>query len=247
MRWVDHVRVSTQQWIGVDGCRGGWFAVAVDAAGTVRHARFTRFAELVTAFDGDALIGVDIPIGLPSRHTTFRACDRAARRLLGKGLTPRVFSPPTRPALHAPTFAGACAAHRAEVGKAISLQSFHIAPKIREVDTLLRDKPVIAARVLEFHPELVFMRINKGSPVRSSKKSGAGRAERLEHIRGLSSAVARACADAFARYPGYWVARDDVLDAAAIAVALTHGEPVHTTVAPPAPRDEAGLPMQIQY
>ncbi len=234
-------------WIGVDGCRGGWFAVSVKTSGVVGCSRFDRFADLAAAFPSGACIGVDIPVGLPSRHCPARACDRAARRLLGPGLTSRVFSPPARRTLEVRDYPAACAANRAEVGKAISLQSFHIMEKIREVDTFLRQHSKDVARILEFHPELVFMQLNSGIPVRLSKKQSAGCGKRLALIRARSPVTARACEAAFAAHPRRLVARDDILDAAAIALALTGGAPLHTAVPDPAPRDAAGLPMQIHY
>ncbi len=239
--------METGQRIGVDGCRGGWFAVAVDVAGTVRCRRFACFADLVAESGHGARIGVDIPVGLPSHDLPFRECDRAARRLLGRGLTSRVFSPPSRHALAAACYREACAANRAEVGKALSLQSFHIMAKIREVDTFLRQHPAAAARILEFHPELVFMRLNGGVPVRMSKKRRAGRDMRLALIAGRSREVESACEAAFLGFPRRNVARDDILDAAAIAVALHEPAALRTAVPAPAPRDHAGLPMQIHY
>ncbi len=233
-------------WVGVDGCRGGWFAVSIEASGRVGCARFEGIAELAAAFPAGARIGIDIPIGLPSRHCPFRDCDHAARRLLGPGLTSRVFSPPARRTLAAENHAGACAINRAETGKAISLQSYHIMEKIREVDAWLRQHPAVGDRVREFHPELVFLRLNDGTPVRSSKKLRDGFDQRMALIRAHSPAVARACDEAIDAYPRKLVARDDILDAAAIAVALTNGD-LQTAVPRPAPRDNADLPMQIHY
>ena len=76
---------STRTFIGIDGCRAGWFCVILDGAGhwSFRLAPDARaVGELAVAAAG-ALI--DIPVGLPDSGPEGRLCDREARRLLGPG------------------------------------------------------------------------------------------------------------------------------------------------------------------
>ncbi len=48
--------------VGVDGCPGGWVAIAYDtAAGTLVPRVHPYFAELLAAYPDAACIGVDIP------------------------------------------------------------------------------------------------------------------------------------------------------------------------------------------
>jgi predicted RNase H-like nuclease len=68
-----------------------------------------------------------------------------------------VFTPPSRPALGAATYAEA----RLGVAGAASLsaQAFGLAPRIREVDALLHERPALRERLVECHPELAFRRL----------------------------------------------------------------------------------------
>src|SRR5262245_9293744 len=80
--------------VGVDGCRGGWIAAALEP----ERGRWTAlvlpdFAALLAAFPDAAAIAVDIPIGLPADGP--RACDRLARARLGPRRS-SVFPAPSR-------------------------------------------------------------------------------------------------------------------------------------------------------
>jgi predicted RNase H-like nuclease len=175
---------------GVDGCRSGW---VVAIGGTVHVvARFTDVLDLDVS-----IIAVDMPIGLPDAGP--RACDVAARRLLGPRRS-SVFPAPVRATLQATTYDNALRLHRAADDRGLSKQAYNLLPKIAEVDDALPD-----ARVVEAHPELAFARL-LGAPAEHSKRAAAGRAERLKAL-GLEAAP---------RVRG--AAADDVLD----AIALTH-------------------------
>src|SRR5437870_4489813 len=88
--------------LGVDGCPGGWCAVALEVGdGRARPAGARVYSSVAEILASDAaVICIDIPIGLldvPGQ----RRCDVEARRLLGPAW-PRVFIPPCRQALGAP-------------------------------------------------------------------------------------------------------------------------------------------------
>ena len=65
-------------------------------------------------------------------------------------------------------------------GRGISKQLFNILEKIRDVDRL--QSPRLQARLFEMHPELSFTML-AGAPMRSNKRTAAGRAERLAALR----------------------------------------------------------------
>ena len=69
--------------------------------------------------------------------------------------------PPDRAALAAEDYADACriAFASSEPPRKVSKQLFMLAPKIREVDALLRDYAALAGRVFEVHPEVAFWRL----------------------------------------------------------------------------------------
>jgi len=107
------------------------------------------------------VLAVDMPIGLPDEGR--RACDTEARRRLGPRRS-SVFPVPTRGALAATTFADV---------SGLSIQGWHLVPKIREVDACWE------RRVVECSPELS-LAVVSGAPMTASKRTPEGRAERLD-------------------------------------------------------------------
>ena len=111
-----------------------------------------------------AAVGIDIPIGLPARGP--RACDVQARALLGPRRS-SVFPAPVRDVLGAASYADACARSRAATGKALSQQAWNLVPRIADVDRALTAHD----RVVEVHPEVVFVRLAGALP---PKKTAEG-------------------------------------------------------------------------
>jgi len=161
-----------------------------------------------------AVVAIDMPIDLPL--TEPRESDALARRRLGRrGAS--VFATPMRAALHAPTHAEANAANRAASGKGLSIQAFHLLPRIREVETWLAsgvDTPVIEA-----HPESSFATL-AGAPLVHSKRTAAGVLERRALLASVGLEPATTDLDVRGGV-------DDVLDAAAAtwtALRFVNGE-----------------------
>ncbi len=99
-----------------------------------------------------------MPIGLPERvGLGGRGAERAVRSFLGPRQS-SVFSVPARAAVYAPDYPSACEAARAhsDPPRAVSKQCFHLFPKIREIDGLLRAEPALRGRIFESHPEVAF-------------------------------------------------------------------------------------------
>src|SRR5713226_6413789 len=89
-------------WVaGVDGCKGGWFAVFFESDGKgFRAKRFDLLTEVLTFEPKAKVVAVDVPIGLLDKaEPGGRDCDRLARELLGQPRARSVFSPPVRGAL----------------------------------------------------------------------------------------------------------------------------------------------------
>jgi predicted RNase H-like nuclease len=210
--------------VGVDGCRGGWLAVPREGGYPVVHA---TFADLLRA-EPRATLAVDVPIGLLDMgRTGDRACDKAARRLLGFPRRASVFPPPLRSRLHA-----------SERPPEMGAQSFAILPKVREVDALLA--PALQARCVEAHPELAFTLL-AGRPMRHAKRAPEGKTERRR-------ALGRIPGRPFARLrdPPRGAAVDDLLDACVLAwtaARVAQGESLRLPDSPPV--DSRGLRMEI--
>lgn len=237
---------SQVSWVaGADGCRAGWVVVLRNVrTGQVRLRLVPRFASLLLLTESPRITCVDVPIGLLDHaEPGGRACDRAARAVLGWPRRASVFSPPVRAALGARDHTAASAANRASSVAAvgISKQTFGILEKIREADLAMR--PGAQTRVKECHPELSFMELANGKPLADGKKTAAGQSARLSLLRGAGFPDPRRSMTEVAR-PG--VATDDVLDAHVCcwtALRIAEGTAVRLPDHPP--RDAHGLHMEI--
>jgi predicted RNase H-like nuclease len=234
---------------GVDGCRAGWVVLlagfrASEAAPVQLAWRVcARFDEVLALPERPAAIAVDMPIGLLERAAPGgRACDRAARGLLGRPRASSVFSPPTRPALLNDGYADAMARN----GAGMSKEAYNILPKIRELDGLLT--PGVQSRVFEAHPELAF-RALAGQPMRHSKKTPAGRRERLRCLRPVFGAAFRDPLRVRLELGAGRVALDDVIDAYVLAHAARRIQTGQASRLPqgPVPVDARGLRMEIWH
>ena len=158
--------------LGLDGARGGWVGALV-TDGRVRWLRFGHVTEAL-ALDVE-VVGVDMPVGLPP--TGRRECDVLAKSLLGRA-HPRVFLAPPRGVLAAAAYPDANRLHRELAGGlGLSVQTWHLVPKVREVDEVADDP-----RLVEVHPELSFAALG-GAGALPSKKTADGRALRVETLR----------------------------------------------------------------
>ena len=180
-----------------------------------------------------AAAAIDIPIGLSARER--RACDTEARRLIGPRRS-SVFPAPARSVLSARSYREACDISRRVCGRGISKQLFNILEKISEVDRL--QSPRLQARLFEMHPELSFTML-AGAPMRTNKRTPAGRTERLAALRSTFGDVAR-----IVEPPPAGAKRDDVLDAMVGAwTARRHVARAHVQLG--GELDERGLRMEM--
>lgn len=233
--------------LGIDGCRGGWFRVAltlpvlrVDCA---LLADTTAVLQDVRAAD---LALIDMPIGLPPGREP-RECDRAARALLGRPRAASVFPVPARAALSAPDYVSANRINREHTGRGLSRQAWNIAGRIAAIDAALREDPNLAGRLLESHPEVCFASFNGGLPMQHYKGTMAGATERRRLLAGMLPALSRLLSEALANHPRRLLAADDILDAAVLALTATAGPDGLTRLPTAPPRDACGLPMQMVH
>src|SRR5689334_14861307 len=154
---------------GADGCRTGWVVCRRDADGSLDVRVVKTLAE---ACEGLSVLAVDMPIGFVDVPRPPRICEVEARKLM-PGKASSIFPTPCRPALACTTHAEANATSR-KLGIGINQQTFHLFPKMREVDALLRGNRKLKRVVFEAHPELAFARMNGGNPVLSKKRQPEG-------------------------------------------------------------------------
>lgn len=199
--------------LGADACRAGWVGIVIGASpeaggDEVRAYVDGEIAGLVAqalASSPLAVIGIDIPIGLPDQSA--READLLARKAAGQRWA-SVFVTPVRAALACPGHEEASALNRELAGSGISRQAFNLRDKILQVDRWLPDAPCAAAEV---HPELCFAAM-AGAPLADGKTTWAGAARR--HAL-LAAEGIRISGDLGLSGVGAGV--DDVLDAAAVA------------------------------
>lgn len=232
---------------GVDGCKTGWCVVQRDTESR-RLSRYIApdFLAVLDKTRGASIVAVDIPIGLLDAAVPGgRACDIAARKLLGPKRGSSVFPPPVRATLDCRTYHQASKANQDSslAGIRISQQCFAILPKIREVDRAMT--PELQRKIREIHPELCFFALNGGNAITQPKRTANGMDVRLVLLQkhGFGSLSSEAVKP---KCPG--VETDDILDACAAcwtAERICLGAAV---CIPPLPaRDTRGLRMEMWY
>ena len=246
---------------GIDGCPAGWVAVSRHHADSaLKTAVFSDICSLIEGFPQTAIFAVDMPIGLPDFVTgPGRGPEKAVRPFLRERQS-SVFSVPSRAAVYAECgpFSGQgdiIIAHKraslvafatSDPPRKISIQSFNLFPKIREIDTLLRERPDLTDRIFESHPEFAFSMLNGGMPMKLPKKikgkiNPPGMEERKQLLASLG--LPRNFLD---QNPPIGAATDDFLDACAmllVARRISCGE----AKPHPAPliRDSHNIPVAI--
>lgn len=212
--------VTSPQMVGVDGCRAGWVVASRTDIVVVPHLRLDR--AMIT--------GIDMPIGLAANGR--RACDFKAREFLGARRS-TVFPAPPRACLNDSTHAEANETARRVSGKGLSIQTFHLIVKIREVDELVT--PNDDNSVVEVHPECAFATMSNDTPL-PSKHTADGIRQRLALIEAEFGALPPTPKGA---------QLDDVLDAFAVLWSVERfARGAHRTFGDGA-RDECNLPMRI--
>jgi predicted RNase H-like nuclease len=190
------------------------------------------------------IVAIDIPVGLLDAYEAGgRACDRAARKLLGRPRGSSVFPAPVRAVLAAAKWEEACILSRSSApwGKALSKQTFGILDKIREVDGLLQTRPELRKIIREVHPEVCFSEL-ASAPVIHRKTSSQGREERWRTL----SPKFPDLQEIKQAGRGEGLLIEDVLDAtvacwSALRLAVGKGR----SLPDPVPLDSTGLQMAI--
>jgi predicted RNase H-like nuclease len=199
---------------GVDACGSGW--VSVSFGDGVRVVCRDRFVGVYEEVSEDAMVLVDIPIGLPEEGR--RVCDEEAKDVLGcRGSS--VFYAPPQEAVYSDSYSEAN--ESADVG--VQPPAWGIAEEMREVNDLVVDGGCQGADVHETHPEVCFYGLC-GLPIPYSKKTERGREARnsvlCRYEERLGFSVDDVVSEAVERKG---VAPDDALDALAAAVTARIG------------------------
>lgn len=193
---------------GVDGCRAGWVAFKVEVPSLTTSVDVVDLPDVLSKRPTELFcIAIDIPIGLLDGS---RACDKAARKLLGQPRGSSVFAAPCRAALAAKSHAASSSINRKKTTRGLSQQAWGIAPKIKQVDDAITSE--CQRWALEVHPEVCFWALNQHRPMAHNKKTKGGAAERVVLLRRAFPQIETHLANRPRA-----VGADDLLDAAAAA------------------------------
>lgn len=173
--------------LGVVPCPAGWLVMGAKLQGVNMSAQapeaHSRFIDVLDSRPPFAVMALHLPLGLPAEHTRGgRACDRAARRLVGRPRSAAIASPPTREDL---------TAWRTGGSPPVSAVTRSLLRRISEVYEVIGSYH--QRTVFEAHPEMSFYQLNENRPLRYAKNTVAGRGERrtlvVDRIPGAEQAL----------------------------------------------------------
>ena len=220
---------------GVDAYKRGWVAVVIEDGRFLDARVFPTIGELRSTLSNASVIGVDIPIGLPT--SARRAADAEARAFVGPRRS-SVFPTPPRAVIEAETYEEARRVANVQFGIGVSSQAYRgLRAKILEVDAVVGDDD----RLIEVHPEVSF-RALAGHDLQYSKRTWNGQMERRGLLEGAGIELAADLGEAGA------VPVDDILDAAVGAwTAARYQQGIAQSLPDPPEIDERGRDVAIWY
>ncbi len=229
---------------GIDGCKAGWILITFDDNPEYKILRTNE--ELKQELTEANLTFIDMPIGLEDENYT-RKCDELLRKKLGADYASSVFSPPIRPALHAPSYVEASMQSYEYTEKKLTIQAWNITPKIRVLDQFLSEDVELSKKVLESHPELLFMNLN-GGMIYQKKNTKKGLRHRLDLVKEHEPIAADFFREIKEEYRRNEVEEDDIVDAMVLALAAKWSPEKGIKTLPEEPEfDSAGLRKAIHY
>jgi predicted RNase H-like nuclease len=230
---------------GVDACKGGWI-VAKAATWPCRKIPCLAVCQDfrgVLEFAGNCeRVAVDIPIGLPS-SSHIRLCDLEAKKMLAGHNPAALFFAPPHETISAKTPDEFQMLYRRACGKGAGLPVWGFLPKVRDANQSMN--PFLQRRVVEFHPELAWMRL--AGRTLESKHTQEGVAERKKLLREVVPELE--CILRWKDRLGRCASLDDILDAfvgISVAKASLHDSSHHLPYGS-SEFDKAGLRMEIWY
>jgi predicted RNase H-like nuclease len=233
--------------VGIDGCKSGWFSVSLFEDQSWQFNVFSNIKEIWRGLNPSDIILIDIPIGLPDTGPEERICDVIAREKLGQPRAASVFPPPARPSLDCENREEASEMNYQLTGRRIGVQTWAISHKIIEVDQLLRSTPEARGKIREVHPELLFWALNNGTSMSHNKKRLEGFVERLNVLRRYFQYCDELVIEALVKFRRDEVQKDDILDAMAASVTGLKGYGCLSTIPANPEQDYYALPMEMVY
>jgi predicted RNase H-like nuclease len=224
---------------GVEPCLGGWLVVPGNIQGITMAPQpafvVATMADVLDYRPSFTVVALHAPVGLPDKADDRRACDLAARRALGRRGGAAVLAPP-RAALGARNLREA-----QESDPTMDIVRWRLLPKAVEAVTEVQSWR--QRTVWEVNPELAFLQMNEGIPLRHPKRSQLGRQERRNLLDAKLPGI-----DRVMDQRGRGVRESRLLDAAAdLWTARRIMARAITRLADPPEWDADGVRMDIVY
>ena len=204
--------------VGIDGCKFGWCCTIINDK-DIAIQLFRNILEITSYLNNNFKALIDIPIGLGSIESE-RKIDQLLRNNLSSNFKQTVFNTPNRNAVYAKDYKQSRELNKLETNKSVSIQSWNICPKIKEVDSFLLDKKLKKPWLIEAHPELCFQQLNNQKPLTHKKHNQNGIRERLNILLRYNSKTTHIVNSFFENQQSKKIKKDDVLDSLALAYCL---------------------------
>lgn len=232
--------------IGVDGCGEGWFSILINRDNQWKTSLYKDIYSFWENNYSAELILIDIPIGLKEKGCQERKCDLEARKILGPGHASSIFPAPCRASIYAQNYKDASNVNSKMTGRKLSLQTWNIVSRIREVNHLLLETNEARSKIRESHPEICFWAFS-GYPMSYSKKKPKGILERTELLKSIYPQTESVIKNALSTYKKSKVKIDDILDALVLALTAKMGVNKLNSIPSVCEFDSKTLPMEIVY
>lgn len=231
-------------YLGVDGFSNGWCCCSFNGNMTIK---IIPEIKNILDYDNYSKILIDIPIGLSSRKAE-RKIDNQLRTLLPSGRKSSVFNAPTRKSAYANTYDEAKKAEIEQLGKSLSIQSWNITNKIKEVDQFLTTNTQLNNIVRESHPELCFYYLNNMKPLLFSKRTVDGLNERMKILNHYHHQSQELLEGFFQKNKKTGIKKDDIADSMVLCISaknwIKNGK---RTINNQPNKDEKGISFGIHF
>lgn len=233
--------------VGIDGFLNNWCVCTISNENKIKINTYPNIEKALINISPSSLIFIDIPIGLSSKIIE-RKIDQKLREKLPKGKKSSVFSAPCREAVYAVNYIKAKELNKKILSKSISIQSWNINNKIKELDEYLINKNKQQFNIHESHPELCFTNLNNGTPLKYSKKTNEGVNERIAILKKTIKNIEDILEQNYLKYRSQKIKKDDILDAISLALSVKKWISNGRRKISQFPEcDDKGLPLEIYY
>ena len=231
--------------VGIDGYINGWCCCIIhDGVRIELHKNLTTLFENIGI---NNLTLIDMPVGLSSKNFE-RFIDFKLRTYLPKNKKSSVFTAPCREAVFSNDYNSAKKANQIITNRSISIQSWNISKKIKELDEFLTSQKKNKLTIKESHPEFCFVNLNNNNPLIHNKKTKDGYNERLSILIRSSEGIEMVVKKSIEKFKKEKVKKDDILDSIVLALTSKYWQKNGSrTITQNPEKDEMGIPFEIYY